>query len=390
MPREQQVLDLIGNIYDAALDASRWPSVLHDLIRLTHSNTANLAVLNVATGATRALASVDIPAKAFSDYSDYHWQKDIWTPKPGSFEVGRAYTSQHHVPDCVLIRSEIYNDWMKPIHLFYGLGGIPLVDGSTMLLIGVHRPWSRQRPYSEQDIRLLQQLFPHFKRALQTHHRLDQLTVEREALVETTDQLPRGLITFDRQGRLLWMNRAAETICDQADGLTIQRGHVTAAVAAETERLHRLIHQANQLADRATVVRVDDAMLVSRPSGRRPYVVLVTPLQAGRRLVDDRHPAVALFVSDPERMPELPAARLSRLYGLTPAEAQLALQVAGGHDLREIAAMSTRTMNTIRTQLKQIFLKTGTTRQADLVRLLMNTEGITRASDMRHNNRRGA
>ena len=390
MPREQQVLDLIGNIYDAALDASRWPSVLQDLVRLTRSNTGNLAEVDLTNGATTPIAAIDMPRKGFSDYETYYWQQDIWTPKPGTFELGRAYSSQHTINDHVLLRSGFYHDWMKPLRLFYGMGGIPLLDGKKMLLIGVHRPWSRQRPYDSRDIHILQQLFPHFKRALQTHHRLDQLTVEREALVETTDQLPRGLITFDRQGRLLWMNRAAETICDQGDGLTIQRGHVTATVAAETEQLHRLIHQANKIADSETVVRHDDAMLVSRPSGRRPYVVLVTPLQAGRRLVDDRHPAVALFVSDPERMPELPAARLSRLYGLTPAEAQLALQVAGGHDLREIAAMSTRTMNTIRTQLKQIFLKTGTTRQADLVRLLMNTEGITRASDMRHNNRRGA
>lgn len=375
MPREQQVLDLIGNIYDAALDASRWPSVLQDLVRLTRSNTGNLAEVDLTNGATTPIVAVDMPRKGFSDYETYYWQQDIWTPKPGTFEVGRAYSSQHTIDDHVLLRSGFYHDWMKPLRLFYGMGGIPLVDGKKMLLIGVHRPWSRQRPYSGQDIRLLQQLFPHFKRALQTHHRLDQLTVEREALVETTDQLPRGLITFDRQGRLLWMNRAAEAICNQGDGLTIQRGHVTAAVAAETERLHRLIHQANELAGRATVVRIDDAMLISRPSGRRSYVVLVTPLQAGRRLVDDRHPAMALFVSDPERMPELPAARLMRLYGLTPAEAQLALQLAGGFDLKMIAAAMGKTLNTVRTQLKQVFQKTRTKRQAELMRLLSSLEG---------------
>jgi DNA-binding CsgD family transcriptional regulator len=82
-----------------------------------------------------------------------------------------------------------------------------------------------------------------------------------------------------------------------------------------------------------------------------------------------------VFVSDPERTPEIPAARLSRLYDLTPAEAQLAQQLAGGLDLREIAATSNRTMNTVRTQLKQVFRKTGARRQADLVRLMLQAEG---------------
>lgn len=104
MLREHQVADLIGRIYDAALDASRWPSVLQDLVRLTNSNTGNIAEMDFANGATRAIAAVDIPEKGFSDYTAYHWEKDIWTPKPGTFEIGRVYNSQQHVPDRVLLR----------------------------------------------------------------------------------------------------------------------------------------------------------------------------------------------------------------------------------------------------------------------------------------------
>lgn len=374
MLRERHVLNLIGNIYDAALDSSRWPSVLQELVRLSYSNTGNLVEISLATGATRPLGAVDMPAKGFSDYETYYWQQDIWTPKPGTFEVGRAYSSQHTIADEVLIRSGFYHDWMKPLRLFYGMGGIPLAEGSKMLLVGVHRPRSCQRPYGDRDIRLLQRLFPHFKRALQIHHRFGQVVVEREALAETADQLSRGAFTFDKHGRLLWINRAAGAICRQADGLAVQRGLLTTAITAETQRLHLLIHQAGQVAGGTTLVS-DDAMLISRPSGRRSYVVLVSPLRAGQHRIDDRHPAVVVFVSDPEQAPELLAVRLSRLYGLTPAEARLALQLAAGHDLKEIATGSRRSMNTVRTQLKQVFQKTGTSRQAQLVRLVSQAEG---------------
>jgi DNA-binding CsgD family transcriptional regulator len=116
-------------------------------------------------------------------------------------------------------------------------------------------------------------------------------------------------------------------------------------------------------------------MLISRPSGRRSYIALVSPLTIGRSRIEDRQPAIVVFVSDPERTPELPLDRLSRLYGLTPAEAQLTQQLASGLDLREIAAASNRAMNTVRAQLKQVFHKTGARRQAELVRLVLQAEG---------------
>lgn len=376
MVREQQVLDLIGRIYDAALDASYWPAVLQDLVRLTHSNTGNLAEFDLATGSTRPIAAIDMPAKGFSDYETYYWQQDIWTPKPGTFEVGRAYSSQHTIDDHVLLRSGFYHDWMKPMRLFYGMGGIPLVEGRKMLLIGVHRPWSRQRAYGDQDVGLLQQLFPHFKRALQIRHRIEQTVVERNALAETTDHLPRGIFTFNARGCLLWTNRTGKVICRQADGLSSQRGQLTAALPIETQRLHQLIGEALRTGN-GSATDAGNSMLISRPSGRRSYVVLVSPLRAGQRRINDRQPSAVVFVSDPERAPELPAARLTRIYGLTPTEAQLALQVAGGQDLREITAISRRTMNTVRTQLKQVFQKTGTKRQAQLMRLVLEAEGLT-------------
>jgi len=374
MPRERQVLDLIGNIYDAALDASRWPSLIHQLVRLTGSNTGNLAELDLINGATTPIAAVDMPHQGFADYETYYWQHDIWTPKPDTFEIGRAYSSQDTIADRTLLRSGFYHDWMKPLRLFYGMGGIPLVEGKKMLLVGVHRPWSRQRPYGDQDIGLLQRLFPHFKRALQIQHRLERTVVERDALAETTDHVPRGIFTFGADGRLRWANRTGEALCRQADGLTIQRSSLTTALPTETQRLHQLIHQTVQTGN-SDGVSCGGAMLVSRPSGLRPYVVLVSPIRAGRRRLDERRPAALVFVADPEQKPELPVDRLIRLYGLTPAEAQLAQHLAGGLDLKAIASTIGKTLHTLRSQLKQVFQKTGTKRQTELMRLLSTLEG---------------
>lgn len=375
MLREHQVADLIGRIYDAALDASRWPSVLDDLARLFHGNTACLFRQDLNTGAARALGLHHLDLQTFAEYEAYYWTKDIWSLNPARHAPGRAYASHQHIADDILLRSEIYNDFLKARQMFYAIGGLPLVEGSRMYMVGVHRPRRGRRRYEPRDLRMLQPILPHLKRALQIHHRLEAASVERDALADTADRLPRGVLTFNAQGGLLWMNRAAEAICGQRDGFTVQRGLVTAAVHAETRRLDRLVRAAGRTAEDGPAC--GDAMLITRPSGRRPYIVLVSPLQAGRGM-DDRQPAGIMFVSDPDRMPELPPMRLSRLYGLTPAEARLAQQLAAGRELRDIAAASQRTMNTVRTQLKQVFHKTGTTRQAQLVRLVLEAEEMPR------------
>ncbi len=372
--REQQVAALVEGIYDAALDASLWPAVLHHLVRLTRSNTGNIAELDVVSGATTPLGAVNMPRQGFADYEAYYWQHDIWTPKPGTFEIGRAYSSQQTIDDQVLLRSGFYHDWMKPLHLFYGMGGIPLADGNRMLLIGVHRPWARQRPYGREDLAVLQRLFPHFTRALQIRNRLERATVERDALAETADHVTRPIFTFAGDGRLLWANRAAEDLCRQADGLTIRKGRLATLLPSEDQRLQQLILHSLQTGNGAGLSS-GGSLLVSRPSGKRSYVLLICPLRAGLRRHDDRQPAAVVFVSDPERHPDVPLDRLMTLYGLTRAEAQVAQRLASGQDLKAIGASTHRTMNTIRTQLKQVFQKTRTSRQAQLVRLILEIEG---------------
>jgi len=386
--RDDQRLSLIGQIYEAALDASRWPAVLSSLTQTFNGNTACLFQQNFSTGAARPLGFTDLTVNSFNDYAAYYWRKDIWSLHPGRHAVGEAYLSHGHVSDADLVRSEFYHDFMRPNRLFYALGSLPLVEGRRLYMLGVHRPKKGGRRFSEAQRQDLQLLIPHIQRALQIHHRLEEAAVQRESLQEATDHLTRGIFTVDASGRLLWCNRIGESIYGEDDGLTIQRGALTAACPSETQRLQRLLagalHSGNgngTASSTGSGQAASDALLISRPSGRQPYIVLVSPLGAAQRLPDDRGPAVVVFVSDPERAPALPAARLSRLYGLTPAEAQLMLHLAGGQELKHIAAASQRTMNTMRTQLKQVFHKTGTRRQSQLVRLVLQAEGTAEVQE---------
>ena len=108
-----------------------------------------------------------------------------------------------------------------------------------------------------------------------------------------------------------------------------------------------------------------------RPSLRRPYAVLASPV--ARVAGDPGGPAAIAFVSDPEARSEADLELLRHVYRLTTAEARLAGRMAAGDSTEEAAARLGVSRSTIRSQLKQLFRKTGARRQGELVRLLLTS-----------------
>jgi DNA-binding CsgD family transcriptional regulator len=78
-----------------------------------------------------------------------------------------------------------------------------------------------------------------------------------------------------------------------------------------------------------------------------------------------------VVIVDPELNVEPPAALLRRLYGLTTAEADVAVRVATGAELKQISAELGVSIATVRKHLQHLFEKTDTHRQAELVRFLL-------------------
>jgi DNA-binding CsgD family transcriptional regulator len=79
-------------------------------------------------------------------------------------------------------------------------------------------------------------------------------------------------------------------------------------------------------------------------------------------------PAAILFIKDPE-WPTVRSGSLQELFGLTSAESTLVSALAEGKSVTEFALDHRISVNTVRTQLKSAFSKTGTSRQAELVAL---------------------
>ena len=185
-------------------------------------------------------------------------------------------------------------------------------------------------------------------------------------------RLPFGVIALGEEGRVLAMNHAAHEILHQADGLRVSKGRLITARRRETADLARLVSEAAGYNGKAFAAQ-GGTISVSRTSNRRNYGLLVAPLRLISPPPPERTgPRAVVFVNDPERPTRSWKALLHGRYGLTSAEAEVALLVLEGARPDDIAKRRRSTLNTARTQLKSVLDKVGARSQTDLVRVLLS------------------
>jgi DNA-binding CsgD family transcriptional regulator len=173
---------------------------------------------------------------------------------------------------------------------------------------------------------------------------------------EALDALDEGLALHDRPGRQIFANTALQRLAEAADGL--QRSPAGAVLPSDPGAL-RLLQRALAAAASGTAVE----LAVPRRSGASPYLVRCMP-------VPGRAGWTMLRVADSAHRRAPSEAVLRSAYGLTQAEAMLAVALCRGASLMEFAAERGISIHTVRTQLRALLGKTRAERQADLVGLL--------------------
>jgi DNA-binding CsgD family transcriptional regulator/PAS domain-containing protein len=220
----------------------------------------------------------------------------------------------------------------------------------------------------EHDPELVRFLRPHIKRAYRFHSYLAAFRKQRASLQSALDSLVMGVILLARNGRVVTMNRAAERLLADNDGLQASREGLRANRADESARLQQFVAEATATTAGAEL-RPIGALTVSC-RGRPPLQLLVSPVHGFD--VNDAHPVRAIvFVSDPAQKVRPTYDTVRALFGLTPAEYRVAVLLVDGYVPTEIAKMVGVSRNTVKSQLASIYRKTGTSRQVQFVRLLL-------------------
>jgi DNA-binding CsgD family transcriptional regulator len=360
---------LQSSLYESVGKADGWATFLHALARSYGGGKSTLAIQDARAQNSVLVAGGIWEPDEVTRYNRYYHSNNPWLSSGvgGNRPIGVVVTTELLLPRSDLFKTEHYNDFLRPAQVDGGVSVTIQKDSSRYISVNVLFPQVTAERDSD-TVGRLQRLAPHMLRVTQLNRQLAGLETRALAAEAVLDGLVTAMIVVNAKGRVVYMNTAAEQIIIAGDGLTASRFLLDAVRPGEGKLLRQLVASALQV-PRNVIASPGGVMRISRRSGCAPYEVLVAPISAATLRLDFDGPLAAVFVRDPEARVVTPTDRLQSLYALTGAEARLMQALLAGDTLDTIAERVGVSRETLRSQLKAVFLKTGTSSQIELIRL---------------------
>lgn len=264
-----------------------------------------------------------------------------------------------------------YRLLMKPNNMAFISALNILVDEELHVGIGLHRGFDSD-PFGQKELAILNLLHPHLARALRIQREFHRLRAREQSLRSTLSQLMLGVIVLGPDHDVLYANPVADAILRQHRGLEIGGGKLRAHYTEDCQRLTDMISTLSAC-DSRDVTTTSLALGLRHPERKFPLTVMLAKVDdAPVNLAPMRGAGgVALYISDPELPSTVPDEVLRSLYGITAAEAKVAVSLANGLSLQQISEQQGTELETVRSQLKSVFAKMGVRKQQDVIRILL-------------------
>lgn len=270
------------------------------------------------------------------------------------------------------LANDFYQSYLRPLDLRY------VLVANMRTAAGMHCALFACRDHAGQDFddaerALVELLLPHLKQAVDLHSTVDQLDSERLLYAATIDRLLVGTAILDEAGKVMRANQAAQRLFAARDGLECRHDRLFAFAGQDNRNLQRAILAVLQHHQHGKEDCIE-VLTLARPTGEVPLNLLLRPIALNYEgQANERRPAVAVFIRDPSDSPQASRRLLRSLFQLTRTETEVAMLMMDGLTLDESAERLGVSRNTVRAHLRGVFAKTGATRQAQLVKTLLNS-----------------
>jgi DNA-binding CsgD family transcriptional regulator len=372
MGEAEQISELIGGIYDGVLDPALWPNALEQTcdyvqgvasVLISHDATTRIGNFHFSWG--------DDPAYTESYNRTFSAINPLIVPAQMVTSVGDVVAVADLIPYDEYVASRFYKEWAAPQGYLDTLLATLEKSAHALASLNVARH-QRQGWVDEQARARMRLLAPHFRRAVAISRIVDLNRIEAATLARVCDELSDGVILVAADARIVYANKRGYLMMEDGTVLRASGGRL-AAVDPQADAAFRDLFAVAGDGDVDSDLAVGAkgiAIPLARHDDHR-FIAHVLPLTRGaRRRAGVSYGAVAaVFVR--ETAIDLPSAieTFAELYKLTPGELRVAVAIVGLGGVPDVAAVLGISETTVRTHLQRVFEKTGTNRQADLVKL---------------------
>lgn len=352
-------MSIIEQIYESLLDDEAFDALPARLADLVGARSTTLQTIVDQVPVHVATHYFSEAMGAFYAANDII-KLDPWIPiVTGKKLLNRAADSDDHLSRRDFENSAFYNEFFRRFGDDTGVSlGAVIETRDGFVGLGLHRALTAPR-FDLRERAALEAALPHLRRLAETRSRLRETEGAVRDLRAVLHAQAVPVLLTDATGRIHFANAAAEEMLVSGDGLWSHQG-VLRVAGAQVQRLARA------LADAAGSRGSGDAILVARPSARPAYRVVVAPHRGPGAL-----PGRAMVViEDPVKSNAGLVDCLRHLFRLSPAEADLAVHLAEGCSLGDVAGRRNVQASTVRSQLNSVLAKTGLRRQSELTAMI--------------------
>lgn len=375
--------ELIDLIYQGISDVNVWQRTATEISDYLESSTGLIF--------TPLHCHEDVGFTVVEKFPEHKWELfvskyhhyDIWSQNivmKGLDVTGNVIRDQEMVDEELFLSSTIYQEYLSTINIGRLLTGVIFssADNSGIpIAVSCHRPF--ENPFTQEDKDKLGLLMPHLSRALGVMFKLRDAEFKVATSLAALDRLPNGVILFDSEGAVMFHNGPCGRMLILEDGLRLRKRpglkasfDLLAETRLDQEALDEAIHEAIS-PDILTTAHFSRALAIHKPSGKNPYTLNFSSLSQKNEFgVGGESPRAIAFLNDNANPVKLNVDLLKATYALTTAEIRIAELLVEGLMNGEIAERLDLSINTIKTQIRQIHEKTNASNRTKLVRLLLS------------------
>jgi DNA-binding CsgD family transcriptional regulator len=375
----KQYDSVIHSIYEASLQPDRWQLVMVQMAELFGASRGQMFTWTRRPSDGGFVFAHNIPPQSLALWDEKNRDDDPLVKvgmERGLMIEGSAYNSTDLIPDEQMFTTNYYKRQWEPIDIARVCSGI-IFDGTdslklpTLISLGQGK---EATPFDRHHADTMRRLLRHFARSLGVMYHLRDRDLRTAVTLSALDRLNRAVLVLDANRHVVVANHHAQSMISKGTPLTVDRsGRVElSAEFSSSSALFDVECAATKLPIPDDVLRhYTEALCIQDGDGSYKFVMHIAPLTKNHGFAKgggEQHTIIVVY--DLAKAAFVNAATLEAAYDLSPSEALAATQLLRGGSIAEMASRLGIGPNTFKSQLQAAFLKTGTHRQVDMLKLL--------------------
>lgn len=370
---------LVEQIYHVVEQPESWPALAKKLATLLNVTYVQIEALDLNYQALSYMAGggdIDDITQALSQVlylhfpisSDPRWSEVLRPERQG------WYQCHHHLDETFVQQSRLFQEILLPINFRYVAVHNLLLDEKLCVILAIHTS-EQEQPLNNEQMNFLNRLMPHFKRMVHLQRQLYEFSNNSIAGYALINKMPQPIVLLNLAGAIVHTNAAVSRLVEITSLIRIKDSQLVIQQPFESklqENLQQLEHVYRSKQIDPTQLLKNNCIKIHGNDNETLYI-FATLLASEREIKTfGIRPLVMLTFYCPSLSPSIDMQLLNAAFDLTPAEYKVAVALVEGYLPKEIAQKHKVEIDTVKKQMRSIFKKTSTHRQADLIMLLSN------------------